>query len=317
MIVVLYVSFCLLCLLLTCVMGMLGTARRFAGRRAERSERLFAARYMRMVTARMLDTEGAPMSRFPLIERRGAREVLARALSSAAMSTCFDDTGAVRRMSVANGIESWLLRRIRHSFGYVRARYMSMLSALPVSRATADVVHRYATAGNRHVRFRSMMIRISSDPLSAIRELSRYPHRLTPFEMNELTAMLRRGLLPIAFDPLLTSGSDNLRMLGMNIVRIFGIAESEYRLLEIVAFDECDDFRDEALYTIISMHLPVTRSNIVERVRSMSLPARRSLCRRLADEGYSVPVLVEIAGSDEAAYAEALAASYKRSLVCT
>lgn len=317
MIAAFYLPFCLAGMGVACVMCMITAARKARSRHLNRCESLFAERYMRMVTMRMLDTDGVPMSRFPMIERRGARDILARALSSVAMSTCPSDAGAVRRMAVANGIESWLLRRIRHSHGFSRARYMSMLAALPVSRTTADVVHRYASARNRHVRFRAMMVRISSDPLSAMRELSLYPHRLTPFEMNELTAMLRRGMLPLAFDPLLTSESENLRMLGMNIVRIFGIAESEYRLLEIIAYDECEEFRDDAIYTLISLHLPVTREDVVERVRTMSRDARRSLYRRLASEGYSVSVLTALADGGDADYVESLAASYKRSLVCT
>lgn len=318
MITALCVIFSLLCCLLTCAMCLLSAVRNSSRRREQRMQRLFAGRYMRMVTMRMLDADGVPMSRFPMIERRGARDMLARTLSSVAMSTCTGDMGAVRRIVVANGIESWLLRRIRLSHGFQRARYMSILSSLPVSRSTADVVNRYASVRNRHLCFRAMMVRISSEPLSALRELSLYPYRLSPFEMNELTAMLRRGLLPLAFEPLLASESENLRMLGMNIVRIFGISESEYRLLEIVSGDSSEEFRDDAIYTLVSLHLPVTGADIVGRVRSMSTSARRSFYRRLAAEGYSVSALVELAGGadEDEEYVESLAASYKRSLVC-
>ena len=38
--------------------------------------------------------------------------------------------------------------------------------------------------------------------------------------------MLRRGLLPIAYEPLVGSPNRNLRMVGLGIVRQFGIEEA-------------------------------------------------------------------------------------------
>lgn len=51
-------------------------------------------------------------------------------------------------------------------------------------------------------------------------------------------AVLRRGMLPIAYEPLIGSPSRNLRIVGLNIVRQFGIEEAERLLLRIVSGDE-------------------------------------------------------------------------------
>ena len=285
--------------------------------REQRRERLYAQRYMRMVTLYMLEGDGVPMSRFPMSGRRGAREVLARTLAAAASSTCFDDMHSLRRMVAANGIEGWLLHRIRLSHGYVRARYMSMLSALPVSRTTASCAGRYASTSNRHIRFRTMMVGIAADPSAAVRFLNEYPYSVTPLELAELSSVLRRGVLPLACEPLLTSEGYNLKMLGLNIVRIFGMVEIQHRILDIISRDDSPAFRDEAVYVLVALHLPVTHEGVAAHVRSMRACERCSLLRRLAREGYSLAALMHLASEEESGYAESLAASYKRSLVCT
>lgn len=295
---------------LLAVAGVHAAERRFR----RRCENRYARRYMHIVISRLLDGD-APMDRFPMSGRRGADRVLARTLAAASSSVCFEDMYAVRRMVAANGTEGWLLRRIKRTHGYVRAHYLAMLSSLPVSQTTARCVSRYARSRNRHIRFRTMMVGIASDPSSAMRLLGEYPDSLTPFEMAELSAMLRRGILPLACDPLLNSPRRNLRMLGLNIVRIFGISESESRLIDIITHETDAGFRSEAVYALVSLHLPVARPEIVPYVRTMSICERNALLRHLAREGYSVSTLETLADEAERPYAEALAASYKRSLV--
>jgi len=284
-------------------------------RATAKRETTLARRYTYLATQRMVAEDGVPMSRFPMCERRGAKGIIARTLAAVSASAYGDEYGALRRMTVANGVESWLLRRIALSYGYVRARYLAMLAALPVSRSSAAFVSRYGNSRNRHIRFGAMMVRAVSDPSSALRVLSTYPYTFTAFETAEIMAVLRRGLLPLAYDPLLASKSRNLKMLGMNIVRTFGIADAEPRLVEIAASDVSGELGREAVCTLGALHLPVSRREIVESVRRLSAGERRSLCRRLVAEGYSVSALAYLAAEDEH-YVETLVSSYKRRLVC-
>lgn len=310
-----YIVYCILAVAASAVLlagALVGHLRDEAHRL---SESRYARRYMEMITARMLDGESVPMVRFPMCGCRGAREVLARLLAEAAVSTSPSDPAAVRRMVAANGVEGWLLRRVRLSHGCNRSRYMAMLSSLPVSRTTAECVRRYSDDGGCRMRFRTMLVAIAAEPSAAFKLIGDYPAKLTRLEMAELTSMLCRGMVPLAYAPMLASQNRNLQMLGLNIVRIFGAAEAECRLLEIVSESE-SEVCDEAIDVMAVLHLPLQYRSVVHRIRSMSACARRSLFRRLASEGYSVDALVRLAASGERRYAESLAASYKRTLVC-
>ena len=310
------VVYCIIGALTAIVLTVWAVVLQMSENAAGRREQRYARRFMQLIAARMLNGGAIPMARFPMCGRRGALAVLAHQLAAASASTCFGESGAIRRMVTANGIEGWLLRRVNRSRGYARARYMSMLASLPVSKATAEWVGRKLSDSDRLTRFRAMLVRIAADPAAAVRILGDYPLTLTHLEMAELTSMLRRGLLPLAYGPLVNSENVNLRMLGLNIIRIFGIAEAEESLCTVAA--ECGEERlcDEALFTLVSLRLPVSHRSIAARIRSMDAARRQRLFRRLASEGYSVEVLAQLACDGELEYAESLAASYKRTLLC-
>lgn len=316
MVTALFIAYSSVGIVLAAVLAIVAAWRYFDARTAAKRESALARRYMYLVTQRMVAEDGAPMSRFPMCERRGAKSIIARTLAAVSSSAYGDNYAVLRRITVANGVESWLLRRIGLSRGYVRARYIAMLAALPVSPSAAAFVSRYGGSRNRHIRFGAMMVRVVSDPSSAVRVLSAYPYVFTAFETAEIMAVLRRGLLPLAYDPLLTSKSRNLKMLGINIVRMFGIADAERRLVDIVSSDASGELGREAVCTLGALHLPVMRREIVERVGRMSAGERRSLCRRLVPEGYSCSALAHLAAAEDRHYVETLVASYKRRLVC-
>ena len=312
------IIYVLLCAAAALTMSGCALAMSLSRRVRRRRERRYSRPFIRLVAARMLHGDTSPMARFPMCSSRGARAVLARLLAAASASTCFEEPAAVRRMMTANGIESWLLRRVKHSRGYVRAHYLALLASLPVSRATADCICRCTARDNRCAMFRAMLVAVAADPSAAVRLVGRFPYPLTHLEMAELTSMLRRGMLPLAYEPLLASPHRNLLMLGLNIVRTFGIAESEHLLDGIIAGRDASpagaEVRREALEVVVALHLSVLRPPVASYIRSMKAPQRRSLMRRMAAEGYSAETLLGLARSSERPYAESLAASYKRSL---
>ncbi|MFQ7386619.1 MAG: hypothetical protein ACLRM8_01975 [Alistipes sp.] len=129
-------------------------------------------------------------------------------------------------------------------------------------------------------------------------------------------AMLRRGLLPIAYEPLVGSPNRNLRMVGLGIVRQFGIEEAERLLLAMVARERVPELGREALYTLCSMRCSLRRREVAGRIASMSRAERKALMRYMAREGYAPAVLRRLFDDRERPYYESLIHSYKRSLVC-
>ena len=99
--------------------------------------------YLRLVLLALAegDTDGAS-GRFPGIGRVGARHALAEVLSRLAASTYGLDNRPLRRIVRENGLESYLLRRIRRTRGYRRAYYLLLLSRLPLEAQTDAAVAR-------------------------------------------------------------------------------------------------------------------------------------------------------------------------------
>ena len=88
---------------------------------------------------------------------------------------------------------------------------------------------------NRYVRFYALMTQLAAEPATSLRRMAEYDYPFSACEVSEIMAMLRRGLLPIAYEPLVGSPNRNLRMVGLGIVRQFGIEEAERLLLAMVA----------------------------------------------------------------------------------
>ena len=90
-----------------------------ARRRREQWGNAVRGEYLRLVLLALAegDTDGAS-GRFPGIGRVGARHALAEVLSRLAASTYGLDNRPLRRIVRENGLESYLLRRIRRTRGY-------------------------------------------------------------------------------------------------------------------------------------------------------------------------------------------------------
>ncbi|MBQ3260113.1 MAG: hypothetical protein IJA66_03375 [Alistipes sp.] len=280
-----------------------------------RFEKLLSQRYMRIVTAIILSNESLP-SRFPMIEHRGAKEILSRVLAKVASAVYGPDAAIIGRIASDNGIDRWLLQQAKRHRGFRRAEYISRLASIPATPYTISRIDRYSDDSNRFTRFYALIIRIAADTSSALRELAEYPQPLNGFEVAEVMALLRRGLLPVACEPLLTSKSHNLRIIGLNIAKVFGMSEVKPLLLDIAVTDSNESIAHEALHTLISMHSSLAHSEIAECIHSLTLSERRSLCRYLAFEGYSASALERLFGNLEGRYAERLVATYKRRIVC-
>ena len=294
------------------LLSLLGAAELRARRRRSRDAAL-RAKYLRIVMLYLLAGEG-PAPRFPMIRRAGARLLLVETVAGLAGVTYGLDAAPLRRIVAEYGLDAWLLRRTARSRGYRRARCLLLLSRLPVGAAAADCAARYAASRNRYVRFQSLMVRLAADPSTALRLMAEYPAPFSACEVGEILILLRRGRLPIAYEPLVESPCRNLRVVGLNIVRQFGIEEAERQLLRIVAGDEVPEVGREALYTLCTLRRPLTRRRVSRRLAVMSPAERKALMRYMAAEGYSPGLLRRLFDARERTYCESLVQSYKRSL---
>ena len=287
------------------LLSLLGAVELRARRQRSRDAAL-RAKYLRIVMLYLLAGEG-PAPRFPMIRRAGARLLLVETVAGLAGVTYGLDAAPLRRIVAEYGLDAC-------SRGYRRARCLLLLSRLPVGAAAADCAARYAASRNRYVRFQSLMVRLEADPSTALRLMAEYPEPFSACEVGEIMAVLRRGMLPIAYEPLIGSPSRNLRIVGLNIVRQFGIEEAERLLLRIVSGDEDPELVREALYTLCALRRPLTRRAVSGRLSAMPPAERKALLRYVVAEGYSPGPLRRLLDERERPYYESLVQTYKRSL---
>ena len=283
-------------------------------RRRRSRDTVLRAKYLHIVMLAL--TSGGAEPRFPMLERAGGRRLLAETIAGLVAMTYGLDPAPLRRIVARCGLDEWLLRRTRRTHGYRRARCLALLARLPLECTAAGRVAAYTRSRNRYVRFYALMVQLAAEPSVSLRRMAEYGHPFSACEVSEIMTILRRGILPIAYEPLVESPNRNLRMVGLGIVRQFGIEEAELHLLRIVGGDQSPELGREALYTLCSMRRPLVRREVAGRIASMNRAERKALLRYMAQEGYSPAALRRLFDDRERPYYESLVQSYKRCLVC-
>lgn len=270
-------------------------------------------RYLHIVMA-ALSAGGYDVPRFPLLRRAGSRLVLAETLAGIVSMTYGLDVGLLRQVVAHYGLDRWLLRRVRYAQGYRRARYLALLAALPVGEDVPARVVRYGRSRNRYVRFYALMTRMAAEPAAALRRMADHAVPFSDTEVAEIMTFLRRGALPVAYEPLVASPSFNLRRVGLSIVRQFGIEDAEPLLLRMVGGEGAPALADEALRTLCVLRRPLVRPQVCGFVGRMDAARRRALMRCMAQCSYSPQVSARLFDDAESVYYDAIVRSYKRCL---
>lgn len=299
------------------IAGLLGLRlrRTLAARRKSKRE-VLRERYLRtLLQALVSGTSQVPA--FILIRNPEARMILAEVLSGVVAATYGLDTELLREVVIRYRLEELLLLHARRSSGYMQAYYLSLLASLPVRREVVAQVATWSHSPNRYVRFYAMLVPVAADASVAVRLMEAYPESFSAFEIAEITSLLRRGVFPVAYEPLVSSHNRNLCAVGLSVVRQFGIEEAEDSLLQIVARDDAPELSREALYTLCSLQRSLEHGEVMRCVARMDTEDRRALLRYMALEGYASHSLKPLFDEKEYPYSEALVESYKRCLVCS
>lgn len=284
-------------------------------RRAGRREALAAA-YLRLTMEQLLTGDGR-LPRYPDLSGGEAYDLLIRTLARLSATTCGLDPTPLRRIVAGYGLERRLMHRIRLSGGYRRAELLLQLAALPGDRGRARRVGRYASDRSRAVRFATLVVQLAADPEGAMRRLAAWPEPFSAAEVAEVVALLRRGMLPIAWERLLDAPRVNLRRIGLAVVRQFGIEEAEPVLHRLLAREAEETVAVEALHLLCELRCPLDEGGIRRRVAELGPADRRSLVRALVREGYAADAIACLMEEDDeaAAVCEQLVGTYKCTLV--
>ncbi len=272
-------------------------------------------RYRHAVVAALLADRDTTV-RFPLLHRPGARRLAVEAVGEVLGATYGVETAVLRRAVRFYGLDCWLLHEVRRSRGYRRADSLLLLAQLPVDSGIARAIGRYLRDRSRYVRFAALMVQLAAEPAAATRRLGGYPSPLSVCETAEILALLRRGLLPLAWEPLLGARESNLRRLGVAVVRQFGVEAAVPRLHRMVAEDSDAQVARDALYALCALRQRLDPHWIAGRVATLGEMERRALLRFLAAEGYAPSVVEALFGEEEYPYFERMTRSYKSTLAC-
>ena len=245
------------------------------------------------------------------------RMALAEAIYVVMSHTYGNDVEQLRTIVEQNRLAGLLLRRIKRSHGAKRAHILMLLSTIPITDEIITKIEHYTHSRDKDIRMSALTAILAAKPSAAIQTIASLEFDLSPFDTTRIIALLRRGLLPIAYEPLLASANRNLRILGLAIVRSFGIEIAEKRLHKIITTEEDISVINETIYTLASMGRPLGHTKIRERLAAMPAHKRKELCRHLTVEGYSLSAVQALFTERESVYAESLINSYKRALART
>lgn len=263
------------------------------------------------LTAALLDDE-RPLS-VPL-QGVVARERLLAEVVAALMRTIYAlNPAPLRQLLCEEGVDRWLVRRVQRSRGVERACYLKLAADLPSMQALVGEAVRHRGAKHRAVRFAALLVEMASDPSQLLRLVAEFEEPLTAVEVAEILALLRRGLLPVAYRPLLESESANLQRVGLALVAEFGIVEAEHELRQLLASAD-HEVALQSLYLLLMLRCSVPRREGGVVVARLSARERRRLVRFMVREAYDATQIRRLLGADEARYSERLAGSYKRAL---
>lgn len=284
-------------------------------RRRKAHQKVLMLRSVNELVCRVVGEQEAPLS-LPLERAVRRGRLLAELVAQFTESVYGCDPMPIAKLMCRYGTDRALLAEVRRSHGCRRASCLLLLAQLPPLESVRREVERYLEDPVREVRFAALLVMLAAEPAEVFRRIAAFGEPLTRCEVGEILHLLRRGLLPIAYRPLIESENSNLRRLGLAIVGHFAIEEADDVLLKMVGEAWNDDLSLAALYTLGALHRPLQRRAVVAYVQRMNRESRREWMRSMAREGYSPDQVRALLDEGQRRRYVQLVATYKRSLVC-
>lgn len=274
--------------------------------------------YVSILNRRLLEG-GDERCTFPLIGRRSSRLLLATVVARMGSMTYGYDRRVLAEVAHRYELDQLLLAEAARSRGMRRAQWLHTLAQIECrDQIYTRMVERYGSSRNPYIALCLILASLNHAPERCIAILAERERPLSPFELSEVLMMLKRGLIPVAYQPLLRAEQTNVRLLGLCIVRYFGVTEAEEEIVAAVATDSYEVV-EAALFTLCALHLRLDCDPVREAARAMSEGRRRAWYRHLASEGYSARAITQILPEGDRQqmreYVEQAVSSYKRCLM--
>jgi hypothetical protein len=189
-----------------------------------------------------------------------------------------------------------------------------LASVIDADTQNISILEEYLRNGNHHLRIGALIAMLAAKPSKAMTTLSSIEFRLQPLDIVRIISLIRQGRITVALEPLFESGNRNLLMLGMALVRTFGIGIVDKQLYNIIKRESDPDLIYDAIYTLTHLKRPLRHKITRECIASMPDLQRKRLCRHLSVEGYSVQCINAVLSPSESLYAKQLITSFKRQL---
>lgn len=250
------------------------------------------------------------------IRSESERMAVAKAIYEVMAHTYSTPTDIIQKLAKDYKIEEFLLSKLRWASVTKKIEILNYMSTISISHITIGVISHYLSSQNRHLRIAALIAILAASPTKAISIIANLCFELRPYDISRIILLLRRGILPIAYEPLLTSDNHNLLRLGIAIVRNFEIGIADKHLYNIIARTTNQSIVCETIYTLALLGRPLGRQPIRRQLTIMPDHSRRELCLHLCREGYSLASLQALFSESELLYTKDLINSYKRDLAC-
>ena len=280
---------------------------------SQKNHRRLRNRYLHLVSAAALaDSDSSAIA--ITATTRSERLALIDALYSIA-SHCYDHNHSITALIAReNNLERHLLRELRFATKYRRGLLWLQLSTIsPLPHHTLHLRQELHNS-DPHIRSCSLIALLCTSPEESIKTLQELDFELQPYDISRIISLVRRGVLPFAFEGLLQSGNYNLKLLAISIVRHFNLDIYAKYIYPFLSNREHPKLVTEAIYTLTAMKHPLNSPLLRRHILAMPPSQRKALCRHLSAEGYSLQALRWLLPNNEMEYAERLITSHKRQL---
>ena len=178
------------------------------------------SQYLRQVSAAVLADSDSLAIAITASSRR-ERLALADAIYTTA-SHCYDHNHSITALIAReNNLEKHLLRELRFATKYHKGLLWLQLSTISPSPHHTLLLRQKLHNSDPHIRSCSLIALLCTSPEESIKTLQELDFELQPYDISRIISLVRRGILPFAFERLLQSGNYNLKLLAISIVRHF------------------------------------------------------------------------------------------------